>query len=104
MTSTEASTKPSQTSTESGCAIRWRVNDALLSALGQLLHIEVAAVLARRQGAQRGETAGPDGHGAGRWSGYRGFVCAFPSSLSLALRHCFDDRVEEVAERVADKP
>ena len=29
-------------------------------ALGQLLHIEIAAVLARRQGAQPGEATGPE--------------------------------------------
>ena len=37
-----------------------------LGAFGQLLHIEIAAVLARRQGAQAGKTAGPDRHRAGR--------------------------------------
>ena len=36
-----------------------------LGAFGQLLHIEIAAVLARRQGAQPGETARSNRHRAG---------------------------------------
>src|SRR5207244_10267021 len=37
-----------------------------LGALGKLLHIEIAAVFARRQGAQPGEAAGPGWHRTGR--------------------------------------